>query len=830
MEEDQPTLPENPLPLVTAKREEEEEKQEEDEKEAEADLSLLSLVAAALPQVTTTTTDVPPPPPPSPHLPPPVDSSSSEAAAAAAAAALVEQRGLFAKAVRRQGEQRQKFKKSKSSQMTSSELAAARQSRSRSIESTTGGGRKQVSKRSKSRGRSKDCLEDAIRKAKQTEGGKGEGGKGGREAVPSTHAHEGRKGSGRSAEREGETENEQQQPPQQPQQQEKSDKEEDRPNMIMDFYCQLSTNKKLRKGRVNALNRLKGLQPSDLAIVKHTLRLRLEANINKSQTTPPSAPISSSSNIAANSSTRQHMTTAITPTTNQHSEDATPTERQQKGGTKYKDNNNEAKEQERDGTSTKELQWNKETSKAKRKNVNTKKEENEEPSALAVASAGIRSSAGGKSTPSRALTEADGVSASRRHPKFLHKSNRSKSTGSLPVLTSKDNESERDRAADPQCSASPTPDGKKEEEDVNLPLRSSMPSLEESSPAPTASNGSISLNKGSLITGNEEQDKEPKKEKKKDEEEEQEEKLPLPPAVAISTFIHSTTYSTLDVDILLRDMVELVGLPKTATEQEKDMFIAFLLEEFEVKQVLENKDKITSSMHKEGSQLWQLSSPIIKRPLSSLCCHQDFARLAKKFQISADKQIVCGPFSEDMSKVECVKLILDTLAMQMNIGTLRKDIATHLHAHVASDQDLLDPTGLQELFEGVIGEECALLQLIKGTTQALIAPSVTSLKTALNPFSFNSVRNAWQVFIEFERSGAISITHRKVEEAAPDAEARYGGFRFEWAVEFLYCNNLTRLVHVRPMLLSVRGPKKTRKAIKKGFHRFCKDPVKEKKG
>lgn len=81
---------------------------------------------------------------------------------------------------------------------------------------------------------------------------------------------------------------------------------------------------------------------------------------------------------------------------------------------------------------------------------------------------------------------------------------------------------------------------------------------------------------------------------------------------------------------------------------------------------------------------------------------------------------LCGPFTQTQPKQECVKTILVHLAKALDeeaaVNTLERDLSKF----VGSGDDLLDPTGLQNFFVDGLGENSAVISVLKATTQGNI--------------------------------------------------------------------------------------------------------------
>lgn len=256
---------------------------------------------------------------------------------------------------------------------------------------------------------------------------------------------------------------------------------------------------------------------------------------------------------------------------------------------------------------------------------------------------------------------------------------------------------------------------------------------------------------------------------------------------------------------------------------EKYLFVGRLLRDHELhKQEREQRLKrmIGLQTSENGSTLWKESEDIFHKPLSSFVCHRDFARLVRKYQIERPAgEILCGPFDNaEMPKTEATYTVLVTLAMALDDTTLSENIQTNFKRgeYFKTDDDLSDPTGLKVFFDEVIGEHTPLMRILKVTSQSIVAPCITKLKACMAPLDFNSVRNSWSIAIAVDNE-EVTIVHTKKETATPDSEEKYGPFTFEWAIEYVFDLEMTSLKYLRPMLMNVRGSKKSRKVLKKAY-------------
>jgi hypothetical protein len=181
--------------------------------------------------------------------------------------------------------------------------------------------------------------------------------------------------------------------------------------------------------------------------------------------------------------------------------------------------------------------------------------------------------------------------------------------------------------------------------------------------------------------------------------------------------------------------------------------------------------------------------------------------------------VLCGPFEATSAKTECIATLLITLANTLGEEETAKAIDKNFGKYVTCDDDLQDPTGLKSMFSELIGETNIVVQILKATTQGMVAPAITKFKDVLEPLSFNSARGGWGISITVGQED-ITILHKKKEKASPQAEERHGAFTFEWAIEYIFDVNMMELKYVRPFLLSIKGGTKVTKLLTKAFKNF----------
>jgi len=192
---------------------------------------------------------------------------------------------------------------------------------------------------------------------------------------------------------------------------------------------------------------------------------------------------------------------------------------------------------------------------------------------------------------------------------------------------------------------------------------------------------------------------------------------------------------------------------------------------------------------------------IYSKNLDDLACHKDLPRLARNFQVFDLNGNWLGGGKKDCSLNECIKLILVSVARNLEGNILADKIDDKFENYIVEGRDTIK--GLYDLLKEIIGEQSLLVHVLKAANQSIIAPPVVYLNKQLeNKLSFNSEKNGWSISV-LKGDSVIMVAHKKKEKASPQSQQAFGEFSFEWVIDFVFDTNMSELKSMRVSLNSI---------------------------
>ena len=132
--------------------------------------------------------------------------------------------------------------------------------------------------------------------------------------------------------------------------------------------------------------------------------------------------------------------------------------------------------------------------------------------------------------------------------------------------------------------------------------------------------------------------------------------------------------------------------------------------------------------------------------------------------------------------IDVVKNKLLTLAFQFEENNEESEFSKKLEEYIPTESTIVSelPEKLFTFFVS-LGEENAIVKIMRVINQSVLAPVLSQLKSGLGTeLPFNSVRGSWKINVNFTKSG-ILIVHEKTEQGAPGQ----GDWTFTWSCSFL---------------------------------------------